>query len=327
MTVLEGVRLGDTKTPYVWSADGALRAAGMWDDETFMLLGLTGLGFHVVADSGTCPSGPTSYDWSHVHSEAMTRIGVSSRCIEYTGATHSSRKAEELQRGTYESLRDAAILAVKESIDRGAPAVFRSFDWAEFAVINGYDDSESVFFVTDIGGHADPVLYTNLGRPHGFPSLFVQVFEERLPFDLERAARASLVYATGCWRGTAWPVGTANGYAVGSKAYETLIGAFERADSDPLGLRYILLILADARAGIADYMRRLQSDNVVPSLGEAVDCFGKAAELLARARALHPAEAPFERPLDVTAAPEAARLLREAAELESRAIESIEAAP
>jgi hypothetical protein len=325
MTLLEGVRLGDTKTPYVWSADGALRAAGMWDDETFMLLGLTGLGFHVVADSGTCPSGPTSYDWSHVHSEAMTRIGVSSRCIEYTGATHSSRKGEELRRGTYESLRDDAIHSVKSSIDRGVPAVFRTVDWAEFAVINGYDDSESVFFVTDIGGHADPVLYTNLGRPHGFPSLFVQVLDERLPFDLERAARESLQYATRCWRGTAWPA-AGNGYDVGASAYRTLIGAFERADSDPLGLRYILLILADARAGIAEYVRRLQSDDVVPSLGEAVECFGKAAELLAKAQTLHPAEAPFERPLDVTAAPEAAGLLREAAELESRAIESIEAA-
>lgn len=47
-----------------------------------MLLGLTGFGFHVMADLGTCPSSPAAYDWTALHPDAMARLGIRSRCVE-----------------------------------------------------------------------------------------------------------------------------------------------------------------------------------------------------------------------------------------------------
>lgn len=312
-TVLEGIRTGQTATPYVAAADGALRSAGMWDVEIWMLLGLSGLGFHIVVDPGTCPSSPTAYDWTHVHSAAMRRIGVSARCVECIGDADG-----------FEAARAEAVAMARASLDRGVPAVFRTFDYAEFAILTGYDDSDGVFFVSDITGSADPVLYSNLGRPHGFASLFVQVFEERGTFDLERASADSLRYAVDCWRGKGWPTPAGYGYKVGAEGYQALIGAVERADTDPLGLRYILRILADARAGVATYVRHLDDSGVLPGLGPLADRYSSLAGILARASALLPAEPPYERPLDEAVLPEASKLLREAAGLEAQAIDHLD---
>jgi hypothetical protein len=305
-TAVKDVRLGETKTPYVRAADGALRAGGLWEDDVDMLLGLTGLGFHIVVDPKTCPSSPTSYDWTHVHTGAMNRIGVSSRCVEATDAARFDRA------------RGEAVALVKASLDRGVPAVFRTFEYAEFGVLTGYDEEDGVFHVSDMTGSADPVLFANLGRPHGYPALFVQVFGEREGFDLERAGSESFRYAIDCWHGHGWPTGKGYGYKVGEKGYEALMAALEGADTDPLGLRYILLILADARVGIASYMTKLTGS--LPGLAAAADLYREIATRLTRASELLPAQAPWERPLEKSVLPEATKCVREAAALEAKAI-------
>jgi len=309
MTTETEIRMGDTRTPYIAAAAGALRAAGMWSDETWMLLGLTGLGFHLVVDPGTCPSSPTAYDWTAAHTDAMQRIGVSSRCVECFEASG------------YEAARDEAVAMIKASLDRGAPAVIRTFDYAEFAIVTGYDDADGVFFVVDITGDADPILFANLGRPHGSPFLFAQVFDVQEPFDLHEAAVASLRYAVACWRGDGFPASPIYHYRLGAEGYRALIDAVESATTDPLGLRYILRILADARAGIARYSARLAELDVVPALA---DLYAGVAAATGRAAELLPAEPPFERPLDAGVAPEAAAALREASEVEERAVHEIE---
>lgn len=302
---LAGVGIGDTETPYVRAAEGALRAAGMWEDEPWMLLGLSGLGFHLIADPGTCPSSPTAYPWTQVHTEAMQRIGVSSRCIQCNDSDG------------FEPARAQAVELAKEALDRGVPCVFKTFEYAEFGILTGYDESDEVFLVSEITGSADPVLFSNLGRPHGYPSLFVQVFDKRGELDLEAAAADSFRYAEECWNARAWPT---DGYNVGAEAYRTLIAAVDSAETDPLGLRYILKILADARTGVAAYVRRLHDELVLPDLGAPAERYEKAAARLTRAAELLPAEAPWERPLDRTVTPEASKLLSEAADLEAEAL-------
>lgn len=305
---MEGVRCGQSKTPYIRAAEGALRAAGMWDDQDWMLVGLSGLGFHLVVEPGTCPSSPTAYDWTTVHTEAMGRIGVRSRCFEGTDPD------------TFEATRASAVRAVKAALDRGAPAVFRTFEYAEFGILHGYDDTDGVLFASDATGSADPVLYGNLGRPHGYPALFVQVLEEREPFDLTRSAADSFRYAVDCWRAGAWEQSYGSGYKVGAEGYRALIAAVEADGADPLGLRYILAILADAREAVARYMNRLLEEDVLPSLAAPTELYCRAAGKLTRASELLPASPPFERPLEREVVPEAAELLREAAGLEEEAI-------
>lgn len=312
-TLLDGIRMGDTATPYVAAADGALRAAGMWDDEVWMLLGLSGLGFHLVVDPGTCPSSPTAYDWSQAHTAAMQRVAVSSRCVE---CVHDTEQ--------FESLRATAVDLIKQSLDRGVPAVVRTFDYAEFAVVTGYDDADEVFFLTDVTGDADPVLYTNLGKPHGSPMLFAQVFTGRGAFDLRRAAIDSLEYAVDCWRGQGFPESPIYRYRVGAEGYQALIHAVDQADTDPLGLRYIVRVLADARAGIAKYVARLHEEAVLPGLAAPAELYASVAEALARVAELLPAAPPYERPLEREVLPEASALLQESAGTEERAIGEVE---
>jgi hypothetical protein len=153
--------------------------------------------------------------------------------------------------------------------------------------------------------------------------LYVQVFDERTGGDLAEAAADSLRYAIACWNGTAWPTGETYGYTVGADAYRTIIAAVDGAETDPLGLRYILRILADARVGVARYVRRLNEARVLPDVGAPAELYTKAATHLTRVAELLPAEPPYERPLDRAVTPEAAKLLREAADLEAQAIDQI----
>jgi hypothetical protein len=312
-TAVHSARMGETKTPYIAAADGALRAAGWWNDGTWMLLGLSGFGFHVVADRGTCPSSPTAYDWSTLHREAAARIGIDSMCVECVG-----------DMGTFDERQAEAISLIKQSLDRGVPAVIRTLDYAEFAIVTGYDDEGQIFHVMDITGDPDPILYGNLGKPHGSPMLFVQVFTARREFDLEEAARASLDHGLRSWNAKGWEVSYGSGYRVGRDGYETLIEAVENADSDPLGLRYVLRILADARAGLSRYMNRLRDDRVLREIDSVAETYAHVVPLLKRVSELLPAKEPWERPLDPAILPEASRLLRSARDLEDAAMRDIE---
>lgn len=314
MVTLDTVRMGETYTPYIAAADGALRGAGWWDDETWMLLGLTGFGFHIVADPGTCPSSPTAYDWSKLHTEAMARLGIASRCVECVGNTEA-----------FEARRLEAVALIKESLDRGVPAVIRTFDYAEFAIVTGYDDDDAVFFVMDFTRNPDPILFPNLGKPHASPMLFAQVFGQRSGFDFPVAARASLEHAVESWiGGDGWSPSYGSGYRVGREAYRTIIGAVEQPNSDPLGLRYILRILADARAGVAKYTARLRDQEILPGIEPIADRYVQVAPILERVSTLLPAKEPWERPLEKSVLPEAASLLQRAADLEDAAVRDIE---
>lgn len=312
-SMIDAARMGETRTPYVAAADGALRAAGWWNDETWMLLGLTGFGFHVVADAGTCPSSPTAYDWSRLHRESVARLGIESICIECVGDV-----------GAFDERQAEAIAEIKRSLDRGVPAVIRTFDYAEFAVVTGYDDADRVFHVIDITGDPDPILFANLGKPHGSPFLFAQVFTERRAFDLAEAARASLEHGLASWNEETWSFSYGSGYRVGRDAYRTLVEAVEKANSDPLGLRYVLLILADARAGLARYLQRLHDEQLVAGIKPVADKYAQVVPLLQRVSELLPAKQPWERPLDSGVLPEAASLLQRVADAEESAMKDIQ---
>lgn len=203
------------------------------------------------------------------------------------------------------------------------PAVIRTFDYAEFAFVTGYDDTDQVFHVVDFTGDPDPILFANLGKPHGSPFLFAQVFTERREFDLVEAARASLEHGLASWNGERWSFSYGSGYRVGRDAYRILADAVEQSSSDPLGLRYILLILADARTALSRYLERLRDERLVADIGPIAEKYAQVVPLLQRVSELLPAKEPWERPLDDQVLPEAASLLRRAAESEESAMQDI----
>jgi hypothetical protein len=315
MIALDGVTLGRSAIPYVAALDGALRAAGLWEGEPWLLAGLSGMAFPLVVDPATCPASPTAYGWSDVHAAAAERVGAASRCVECIGDA-----------GAYPARRDEALRMVTAALDAGRPAVVRTVDWAEFAIVVGYDDEDRVLFLD--ARHADPVLYDNLGSPHGFPFLFAQVFDRPggPGLDLERAAWSSLAFAVVCWRDDGFPSHPWYDFAVGAAGYGALVRAIEVGDTDPLGLRYILRVNADARASLDRYLRYLVTAGVAPGLGRVAEAYAGVAPLAGRASELLPSRPPFERELDRTVAGEAAAALRRAADLEESAIADLEAA-
>jgi hypothetical protein len=314
MIAPDGVTLGRSAIPYVAALDGALRASGLWEDEPWLLAGLSGLAFQLVVDPATCPASPTAYGWSEVHHAAADRVGVPSRCVECIGDA-----------AAYPGRREEAVRMITAALDGGRPAVVRTVDWAEFAVVTGYDDEDGVVFLDT--RHADPVLYANVGSPHGFPFLFAQVFDRPagVGLDLEGAARSSLAYAIVCWRDDGFPRHPWYDFAVGAAGYGALLRAIEAGDTDPLGLRYILRVHADARSSLDHYLRHLVAAGVA-GLGPVADAYAGVAPLAGRASELLPSSPPFERDLDRTVAREAATMLRQAADLEETAIAALEAA-
>lgn len=311
MIVQETVALGKTAIPYVAALDGALRAGQMWEGDTWMLAGLSGVAFHLVVDPKTCPSSPTAYGWAAVHEAAAERIGLQSRCVECIGDD-----------ADFPLWRDEAVRMVRDSLDRGRPAVVRTVDWAEFAVVVGYDDEDAVFFFDE--RHSDPVLFANFGSPEGFPFLFAQTFQPGEGLDLGAAARSALEYAVVCWHGKGFPKHPWYDFAVGEEAYDALIDAVRSGDTDPLGLRYILKIHANARQCAAQFVRHLDNESIVAGLERAAGAYGEAAPLLERVSELLPCVPPFERPVDREAAREAVQLLRQAADFETRAVAALE---
>ena len=138
---LPNIKLGYTWNSYINSVDAVLKSAGLWDGDTWLLLGMTGMAFHFIVEKGLCASSVTVYDWNGEHMEMMDRIGI-----------HTDNYSLGDDRyNTIQYQRDTAIKRIKESIDNGVAVV----NWApsgllEFGVIYGYDDDDGIFIVKDL---------------------------------------------------------------------------------------------------------------------------------------------------------------------------------
>lgn len=80
--VLENIQLGKTRTAYIASVDGVLRNAGLWQEETWKLMGLTGMAFRFIIHDQICPSSVTVYDWVRDHFAIVDRIGIYSEFFQ-----------------------------------------------------------------------------------------------------------------------------------------------------------------------------------------------------------------------------------------------------
>lgn len=86
----------------------------------------------------------------------------------------------------------------------------------------------------------------------------------------------------------------------------------------------ILVILADARAGLSLYLQRPRDEKLVAGIEPIAEKYAQVVPLLQRVSELLPAKQPWEeRPLDAEVLPEATSLLRRAAEAEESAMQDI----
>ena len=75
---LENIINGCTWTSYMSGVYGVLNAAGMWKDDLYKLMGMTGMAFHFIVHKTCCPSSVTVYDWLAEQTAMMDRVGVHS---------------------------------------------------------------------------------------------------------------------------------------------------------------------------------------------------------------------------------------------------------
>jgi hypothetical protein len=315
--VLENVRQVGNWTTYMGAVEGVLRGAGWWQEETFKLMGLTGMAFHFIVEKAACPSSVTVYPWVREHGEMMTRLGVYAEDYENWA-----------QSPVFALAQAEAIRRIKASIDRGVAVVA----WAptpvlEFGIINGYDDEDGVFMVQHcLPFPADPLLYTNLGKSE-VPMLYYQVFKGAVPVDREQSIREALRFGVRQWNATQHERGGGAGnHASGRKGYDHLVGTLERGDYNPFGLPYLVQVYAAAKDDLAHYLAFLAATgNGWRALGEAAQGYGEVAEKFARMAQLVPFGGPQAKPtvLSPVAQAEMLALARACQQLEERAMATI----
>jgi hypothetical protein len=309
--VIDGVKLGATFTSWVGSAEAVLRAAGFYDGDTTELMGQTAFAFHFQINPGACPSSVTTFPLTELPVYALDLLGVDSEAFQVNPG---------MQREAAMRLR--AVERIKESIDRGIPAIV----WAptpvlEFGVVHGYDDADAVFDVKAFGppgSEPDPLLYDNLGRGN-VPILFYQLVHSREPVALAVSRRRALELAVHLWKPATSHPGR------GEAAYGVLIDALERQDFIPFGLAYNLWVYTEAKRHAQRYLERLVEQKALGGLEPAREAYALIASAFARASERIPFRGPASK-VETAVLPEVISLLSRSAEHEARARKTIEQA-
>ena len=313
--VLENISMGQTFSTYMASAEGVLRNAGMWKDETWKLMGMTGMAFHFIIHEQICPSSVTVYDWLQEHFTMMDRIGVYSESYQSFGSPETN---------TFSSFHKEAVKRVKESIDEGKGVV----TWAptpilEFGIIKGYDDNDGIFFVDgcSLTGEIDPLLYENLGKSE-IPILFYQLFRDKIDVPVEKVIRDSLRFAVNEWD-KEFHINPS--YASGRKAYKYLINTLEKEDFDAFGLSYILMVYNDSKNCIHKYLDFIsREEGSFDGLEEAAVGYGEISQKFSEMAKLVPFQGSRKTDVDKkNVLPELLELVKECSSIEGRAMDIV----
>lgn len=311
--VLENVSMGKTWTTYIGSIDAVLRGAGLWNEDPFLLMGMTGMAFHFIVHETLCPSSVTVYNWAEEHFAMMDRIGI------HTDTYHFFN---DRPMNTFHQIQADAIRRIKASIDQGKAVVM----WAptpllEFGVVYGYDDEDRVFFVKDcVNPDPDPLLYENLGRSE-VPILSYQIVREKVTVDPEKIYRESLAFGVSEWNK---PQHTAPRYASGRKGYENISTALEKGNFNPFGLTYCLHVYADSKNDAAQYLTHVaKTSRRLRGLGEAAEIYQGIAHSLAQLTEAIPFRLPGQVKLDNAQVQEALHVFKGCAVWEDKAMASI----
>lgn len=306
-------KLGRTWTTYIGSVDGALRQAGLWDGEMYLLMGMTGMAFHFTMHETACPSSVTVYDWGMEHFAMLDSIGVHSEVVVVM---------EVPSLNTFQKVRQGALAKIRASIDNGVPVV----TWAptsmlEFGLINGYDDEDEVLYIQDyMNSDPDPLHYVNLGLSE-VPILFVQIIKGKVEVDPEKVYRDSLEFALREWNKE---LHTTPGYASGRKAYANLMGTLERGDYDQFGLVYNLNAYADSKACVAKYLEYVAlHSKELKGLEEAVQLSREVAQAFQKLVGLAPFTGPETMSFEGGNAPAVLDLVRHCLDFEERAMAEV----
>lgn len=268
---LDGIKMGETWTSYMAAVYGSLKGAGLWHDEIYRLMGMSGIGFHFIIHEQASVTSATVYDWQSGHLAALDRIGIHSQSEFYWNNPGMN---------TFERTRTIAVEQIKNSIDRGKSVIiWAPTDILEFGIIDGYDDQDGIFSVKSCSDpYSDPLLYENLGRSE-VPILYYQIIKGAVEVDSEKVYRNSLTFGLSEWRKD---YHSDPHFASGSRAYDNLLKTLKNGDYQEFGLTYLMAVYADAKACIAKYLDSIVKDSKkLSDISEAAKHYHDSARLFA----------------------------------------------
>ncbi len=153
----------------------------------------TGFAFRIITHKELCPSATSVFDWNYL-SEGAKNCGLK---IKYISRLWHE---EELK----EERRKKAIEMIKNSIERGIPAVVWDVGIPEWELITGYDDEEQMFFgIGVIGNDEIKLAYDKLGERE-IPILSVTIIDGKEEIDEYDALLISLQWFVNHYEKKEW---------------------------------------------------------------------------------------------------------------------------
>ncbi|WP_019423192.1 hypothetical protein [Paenibacillus sp. OSY-SE] len=307
---LEGIDFKRENRSYIDALHAILTAAGRFAGTKSMLSGMTGMAFKFIIHEYLSESSMTAYGyWGKEHGEAAERLGWA-----------NVSPAGYIRHPTFPLARKQAERSIKLSIDRGLGVVF----WLpEFAVIHGYDDEDEVYFYRDGWSQDEQVmLYDNFGvAGNGTPFWFYQLLLDKWDRPEADIYRESLRAAVSEWE-TPHKTAPDQAFASGRPAYDYLIQALESRRYSASGGTYILKSYAGIKRDIVAYLEAIQAEL---GLTEAVLQAYREVDAVYRhiCRFIRADEGTAA--LDQASFPALLKSVREAKELEEKAVHELKA--
>ncbi|BBI33391.1 RNA polymerase sigma factor [Cohnella abietis] len=195
------------------------------------IMGFTGQAFRIQMTTDCGLSSSLIYDWGSV----MERIAIT--------YGHRAKWIGRPERVLTPDTLIQALDMIRESINKGMPAIVWNLIKAEFGIIYGYNDASGHFTYRNAVQHSLEVPYDKLGRTLDNPELFVGVIEA-----VGMSTQPSIAHALNTIiRHARGKEATVPGYVTGIAAYAAWIKAFEENRVLPVGHAYNVALLTEAR--------------------------------------------------------------------------------
>ncbi|MFZ5823310.1 MAG: hypothetical protein ACOY94_03010 [Bacillota bacterium] len=280
--MLQGVRLLPHRVTLVGALGGLLASAGR-DVELPYLAGVTGHAFRLTLDLVISPSAPVELNFHEVF-PLWENLGAWFKRV-------AARPNDE----SYEAVREEAIQRIRQSLERGRPAiVYDLLQVPEYGLVVGADESR--FACLTLANPDEPAWMEIAQWPPAEHAAFtraeaITLLDLAPGYDRRRAEVASLRFAVDhFWE----PPSRDMWLQHGKGAYEfwqaTLASPLPLHGPDPgLGYSYNLLLLHRARRDAAAYLAELVARYPEAStLANAAEAYERLVAVLEEAVALLP---------------------------------------
>jgi len=261
----------ETWDTYMECLHAALQCLGR-DVSDGWLYGVSGHAFGLNIHKQLCPSGPHVWSgWGSLQGrEAL--LGLK---IERVGPWYKGHD------DGYEAHKQLAWGRAQAALDAGAPVIGYDLSWAEFYVVNGYDDTGYYFWNTNMGGlkQEGPVPWGKYGDGGGVHMIYLQAVTTRKPTGtVRRAVKTALQWAVDFGaRGDADDPMRSPDYASGLAAYDQWIKALDDPkayEGHAIGAMYNAHVWRECRhhavAFLQEAKERLGEDELSPLFDDAI---------------------------------------------------------